>query len=157
MKINEITEGFLKYLGAAGADAIGAQQTASALRKSVWKEIPDEPLFFTKTDKVQKVLSLLTSMQNAKNQRLTRDQIRSIISSKLPSAWAVEKNKAGVLDSFFNALQKAPLAGNPTIPGKPSKPNAPAQTTATTMRIGDDEIDPESPLGKQLAARMAGK
>ena len=167
MKINEVTEGFAdfgKYLGAAVAKQLGANSAAEYILAGINKVAPDEPQFFKDTGKVDKILSALTTMQNTRNKRLTKPEIREIITKTLPTAWASETNKAGILDAFMLELGKAPLTPSAGVKGLP-KGNvakaAPKTTPTPTWKMGDPIPQPDGtmittadgPLYKQVAAQ----
>jgi hypothetical protein len=166
MKINEITEGFGdfgRYLGAAFAKQIGANNAAEYILAGINKVAPDEPQFFKNTDKVDKVISALTTMQNTRNKRLSKDEIREIIAKTLPSAWSAETNKAGILDAFMSELGKAPLTPSAGVKGLPKGNVAkPAVQKVSTWKMGDPIPQPDGtmittadgPLYQKVAAQL---
>jgi hypothetical protein len=151
MKINEVTEGFAKYLGSNLAKQIGATGFADALLKSIGAGSipPDSPTFFKDTAKVAKtVQTLVRASKNAGNKISTTD-IGAILSKRLPTAWRAETNKAAVINAFATELQNQGVQiGNSPATGTPTwKMGDPIPTE-------DGEITPaDGQLYKQVAAQ----
>jgi hypothetical protein len=161
MKINEITEGFGQAMAASLARAVGANQAAGTIEKG--KENPNlftdtgqmnvqgPQSFFQNPTKMTKLNDALYRIAVQNKKMLSQNQIEQIIAKNMAQAWAQAPNKSSIIASIMKTL---------TSKGVTVQSSTPAQTaipSTQTMRIGDDEIDPESPLGKQLAAKMAGK
>ena len=153
MKVNEVTEGFLGYLGGAVADKLGARQTANALRLGFGKVVNDQPDLFKDPEKVQRILNLLTQVQNARGSRLTDGEVVSILSKRLPTAWNAEGNRNSVLKGVMDALSASPITTKPTLPGKPVKAKtavSPDQASANAASASDMEA-----LRARLQAKKA--
>ena len=153
MKINEVTEGFLGYLGAAAADAVGARQTADALRTGMGTVINDQPELFKDPKKVERVIDMLLKAQNAAGKKLTDSDVVKILRRSLPTAWNAEGNRDSIVKGFMSALAKSPVTPKPEVPGKPVQTKtaaAPADVQAAANQAADMKA-----LRAKLQARKA--
>lgn len=123
MKINEVTEGFAKYLGANLAKKIGATSTADELSGADKKGtslpvgfapipstpipgIQDSPATMSNTVSAQRLVNAIAGFAKKNGGKFPLEQIGRLLNDKFPKYWKSEKNKSGVIQAVADELKK---------------------------------------------------